>query len=784
MAEYVKIPAINNKIRDAEEEYRPIYISGMAGFGKTAAVKYYLRRRSYEYLSGESGCLPKFPDPDTMRSGIIVIDDISWITDEESIIYITRLLFRKDIWVVLIGRSDLPRWLTMVDMEISILRANARDLVFTEKEVQELFEKYNVKLSFDMAHAIIDFSGGYAICIIYILKRMQTGEEFGPDLLAHTRVDMFGYCDFAFYHKWRKDLTDLLLAICEYDRFNIAMVEMLTGRDNVTEIIDYAESVGSFLRIHNDGYIEFNKFLHNYFKWKKSFVYKKEDFIRNYELAARYYEENNEWVLAAEYYKKAGRNDKIREILIRNAGLHPGVGHYFDLRKFYLEIPEEEAEQSPILMTALSLLYSIMMIPDMSEEWYEKLVLFSKNETADKKLRREAEARVAYLNIALPHRGITNIISAIKDAAILCTNKEFKIPSFSVTSNLPSLMNGGLDFCEWSKNDKELKFLLKKPLELVLGKTGKGLVDIAMAESGFEKATMDEYEITTKLNQGILMSEAGGTIEIGFAGTGVLIKQYVLRGQLPLAQAALNSFKKKIEKEKAVQLNQNMTALSIWLSLYQGDILGAEQWLKESPDESEEFCVMRRFQYMQKVRMLIATKRLSEALALIERLDFYYTQYQRTMLWIENKLLKAIVYSQLKFAQWQNILEEALKRAAEYHFVNVVALEGAAIKPLIDNAKRLSGDEAFDKEIINAVNTVARYYPDYLKNKENEVVLLTDKEKEILKLMVAGVTSEEICTQCGITYNSLKFHNKNIYKKLGVKSRTEAERKAVNLGIC
>lgn len=70
-------------------------------------------------------------------------------------------------------------------------------------------------------------------------------------------------------------------------------------------------------------------------------------------------------------------------------------------------------------------------------------------------------------------------------------NKNIRLPEFSVTSSLPSIMNGGLDFCEWSKNDKELSVLMKKPIEVVLGKYGAGLINIALAESGFEKGTMD-----------------------------------------------------------------------------------------------------------------------------------------------------------------------------------------------------------------------------------------------------------------------------------------------------
>lgn len=50
---------------------------------------------------------------------------------------------------------------------------------------------------------------------------------------------------------------------------------------------------------------------------------------------------------------------------------------------------------------------------------------------------------------------------------------------------------------------------------------------------------------------------------------------------------------------------------------------------------------------------------------------------------------------------------------------------------------------------------------------------LTPKEKEIFDLYTQGLSTKEILTQQQISENTLKYHNKNIYSKLGVKSRKE-----------
>lgn len=55
---------------------------------------------------------------------------------------------------------------------------------------------------------------------------------------------------------------------------------------------------------------------------------------------------------------------------------------------------------------------------------------------------------------------------------------------------------------------------------------------------------------------------------------------------------------------------------------------------------------------------------------------------------------------------------------------------------------------------------------------------LTEREKEIYDMHIAGKNTKEILEETGITENTLKFHNRNIYGKLGVKSKKELLRYA------
>lgn len=55
---------------------------------------------------------------------------------------------------------------------------------------------------------------------------------------------------------------------------------------------------------------------------------------------------------------------------------------------------------------------------------------------------------------------------------------------------------------------------------------------------------------------------------------------------------------------------------------------------------------------------------------------------------------------------------------------------------------------------------------------------LTEKEREIFDLYLENLPGKEIRVMLGIKENTFKFHNKNIYQKLGVSSRKELMRYA------
>jgi DNA-binding NarL/FixJ family response regulator len=60
-----------------------------------------------------------------------------------------------------------------------------------------------------------------------------------------------------------------------------------------------------------------------------------------------------------------------------------------------------------------------------------------------------------------------------------------------------------------------------------------------------------------------------------------------------------------------------------------------------------------------------------------------------------------------------------------------------------------------------------------------ETILLSDRERDVLRYLVEGMSYKMIAAACGIAYDTAHTHVRNIYKKMHVSSKGEAVSKAL-----
>ncbi|MCR5101284.1 MAG: LuxR C-terminal-related transcriptional regulator, partial [Butyrivibrio sp.] len=391
------------------------------------------------------------------------------------------------------------------------------------------------------------------------------------------------------------------------------------------------------------------------------------------------------------------------------------------------------------------------------------------------------------LLLALPHRGSKDLIQIMKNIPKLIFDNGMRLPEFSVTSNLPSVMNGGKDFCEWSLRDDELAASIGKLVEMCLGAYGKGIVNQALGESYYEKGR-DAYDVISHLSKAQMKAQVGGKKEMEFAALGILVRLGLFHGKEEDALEQLNSFELSLPEDSPKLLKQNIEALRTRIALYDGNMEKVQIWLLEqSPDETKEFFILERYRYLTKVRCYMALGEDLMALALLEKLYYYAESFDRPYVKIETSLLKAIVNKRLAHP-YMDCLEEAIEGAKHYSFTRVISEEGTAVTGLLNEYRKYDerkvdiNDGWFDA-VVKEAGTMENLYPSYLRGNIVSKSDFSEQALSVLYYLAKGYSIPQVGKEMNMKPETVKYHTKQIYKKLGVSGKSDAILTARNLGI-
>ncbi len=781
---YIAPASALRKLKAAHSLPQTVYLYGATGYGKTELVRQYLSGHRYIWLSCE-----KLPwKMETAPSGkqtrkVVVIDDLHRLKSEELRKEIIALARRSDLWLILISRSPVPAWLMPLYVRKGLMIISEDDLRLGKAEISGYLKICGVAFTDDDIQYLQKTAEGNAYVVRHAALKMKEGKHVGPALYAEIWEAFSVYLEKFVVSGWDSDLLEFLMQVSVVDEFTLEMAEMITGSPYVASALEQAAEAGNFL-FQKNGVYRLRPTLNHALQSLAAKVYGLErvkDFKYN---AALYYEMHDEIIPALRLFEECGKGDHIKSLLIRNARRNPGNGHYYELRRYYFNLEEQEIETSPVLMAGMSMLYSMLMDEEKSEYWYEKLTAFAKK--AKGGTLREAQSRLAYLDIALPHRGSRNVLDIMKNIPAMLLDNGIGFPEFSVTSNMPSTMNGGKDFCHWSPSDTLLAKTVGPLVERILGRYGKGLVKAALGESYYEKGE-DPYQVMTLLTRAQMETEQGGMPEIAFAAVGIRIRLSLLQGDIQAAGELLTSFERSVRENQALQLLPNIQALRCRLALYEGDINGVDQWMEAAPDENKEFCSLERYRYLTKVRCYLAKGEYLTAQALLEKLRYYAEKMNRPYIRMEVGLLSAIAKERMG-GSWQEELSAALKEAESYRFLRLISEEAAAIWPLLHREKKAllengSLDQNWLHRLLEETEEMARRYPLYLKKRTAALSDFSETALTILRLQADGLSLNQIAKRLEMKPFSVSYHIQENYRKLNVSRKADALLAARSLGL-
>ena len=250
-------------------------------------------------------------------------------------------------------------------------------------------------------------------------------------------------------------------------------------------------------------------------------------------------------------------------------------------------------------------------------------------------------------------------------------------------------------------------------------------------------------------------------------------------------------------------VTNQMAAWQTRLWLAHDRLEAASQWVRErgldtggEPEPPHGFDFFSLDDHVMLARVLIAQERLDEAERLLPRLLEAAEAGGRTSKSIEILNLQALVLqARDEQVQAMTTLERALTLAEPGGFVRIFVDEGPQMARLLEQLHRKGVAVAYITQILAAFETTrqgtggeadARIRPQTQTTLDPSSVLvepLSERELEVLQLIAEGLTNREIASRLFLALNTVKAHTRNIYGKLGVRSRTQAVARARALGV-
>ncbi len=299
-----------------------------------------------------------------------------------------------------------------------------------------------------------------------------------------------------------------------------------------------------------------------------------------------------------------------------------------------------------------------------------------------------------------------------------------------------------------------------------------------------ERLHFDEAEAA--LQQGLAIGQRWGSPEIQIGAYFSLARLRYTQGRLDEALAILEKLESEFIPAMPIHERGHIQAIKARFWLAQGQITKAAAWARSLPPETEPAAFDDENQLLTLARVFLAQRQPLPAQKILAGLESTARAAQRTSL-IEIFLLKALTLA-LSHRERGNSLSpsgegqgmrEPLAEAlslAEPQNQRRVFLDEPELYPLLQNWHSQHPENRFAAGLLADFERRASAL-------QKSPALLSDREMDVLRLLAAGLSNQEIADRLVVALSTVKSHVKNILMKLDADNRTAAVAKARQLKL-
>lgn len=592
--------------------------------------------------------------------------------------------------------------------------------------------------------------------------------------------DIYSFIDVVFFRTFSEKEQNALLKLSCFEEIDNPLISYILDipAGQVEVLIERLLNKGSILEKTKGGW-KFQSLMKSYLERAIHKYLDYEERQAEYQKAMQYLMDQENWFSAMRFAYILRDQDCLAECLEKFLAGHVDEHLFLMLEIYFQELTVDHLMKHPQLMMTGSVLETIA---DNREESlrYEHMLLQSIEQMEDQKEKQGLYAQLLYMYFVRPGsmsyenlESMLRLADLIKDlTAVGKTGKHF-------TPSYISVLHGTRDYCAYfmeGTKEQEASGHLLELIRKINDKSLNTMFQYLEAEVLYERNDLDgALDLLVKTTK---EARVTGNQAMYQLCTLAMVDLLAARNQMNSKDTIMME-KLGLDESEQILFRDNCQAHRVYYSLLKNKKEKILTWLKEeAPEENERFYTIYYYQYLIKAKVYIWLEQYVRARMILQTLLEFAEEYGMDHLKAQVLILKSVIYFREGNECWKEILLPALEWGKALKFIRVFADEGAAVYELLN---RFGLEEAgwakeeYFKKLLSAAKAHMLQYPQYLKQQPQEVTEdFSTSEQNVMKLLVLGEKNAEIAQRLCVSENTVKYHLKNIYQKLQVKSRSQA----------
>jgi LuxR family maltose regulon positive regulatory protein len=715
--------------------------------------------------------------------------------------------------IAILTRMDPPWPLDRWRARGRLVEIRSEDLQFTHEEtVAFLSRSFDLRLPPEDLALLEKHTEGWPAGVQLAAAAIRTMLERpagAPDVSGFLREFGGGHrhvADYLTHEVFRQqseDIQGFLMDTSILERFSAPLCDAVRGRDDSRGILDYLERANLFLeRMDPDGrWFRYHSLCAEALRMRLEQMHP-ESLAGLHRRASEWFAANGFPAEAIGYAAYAGDSSRLTELLEPLARPMALRGESGRLLAWLEKIPSQELERHQDLMVAGAWARTAQGSPIEDNPY---LIALAPREAGSAALHGEISAMRAIVasvrqdvpaireNAEWALRGLPSDDSAIRSVVAIALGTAAML-SGDVESSAASLT---LAMQEGRRSDQPILNLLAVTLlaqtmerlgdmdqaarwhqyiidlekDPVLGRlplVGAGYVGLG----GVMHERLEYETAEALLRKGIELGRRWESPDIAIGGVFSLARLRFTQGDPVDCLAFLDQVEREFGDSlpKMESMHLQTVRLQVWLA--RGETGCAQDWLRAVESEKEKPApYMDDIMTLGRARANLSLGRPGRALELLDRLESDARSHRRNASLVEIDLLRGIALrAQNRAKAAERAVDEALS-LAEPQRMRRAFLDDGNCRPLLEAFLTRHPRNAFAAELVE-------------HQRQREIRLhgggspLSERETDVLRLMAAGLSNQEIADRLVIALSTVKTHAKNIFMKLEADNRTQAVARA------